>query len=275
MKIGALVKSHLRSIFSYCEKYNHQEFIRLQDFEYSKELFNINYPFCIDINKISDVDPKFESKRYWREIYIVRGTSVRVSSQWFEYNKELFLNYLNSMSIPIQTENFYDSIDSNSQIHKSRNSYSNCRYKGNAIGNAQNQLIRNILSNLGSESFSSNDWKRAKDYFNNRCAYCGEKSELEMEHAIPINREKIGEHRLGNLVPSCKSCNKKKGNRDYKEFLTGNDEKIRQIEKYMDYNNYVPLDQNPQIKKILNMAYREVSDIAERYISIINDIYSS
>ena len=80
------------------------------------------------------------------------------------------------------------------------------------------------------------------------CAYCGTETELLMEHAIPINKEKLGEHRLGNLVPSCTRCNSDKGGRDFRAFLGENTAAIRRIETYMDSRNYVPLEDNEQIK---------------------------
>jgi len=65
---------------------------------------------------------------------------------------------------------------------------------------AQNLFIRNILSSLGVESLNEEDWNFTKAYFSHKCAYCGAETELLMEHAIPINKAKLGEHRLGNLV---------------------------------------------------------------------------
>ena len=95
-----------------------------------------------------------------------------------------------------------------------------------------------------------------------------------MEHAIPINKEKLGEHRIGNLVPSCKACNASKANKDYREFLADNNEAIGRIEQYMDSRNYVPLEDNKQMKKILDMAYKEVGSLADRYIVIINELFA-
>ena len=72
------------------------------------------------------------------------------------------------------------------------------RYKSMAIGNAQNWLVRNLLGRLGDHSFTKLDWERVRDqFFGSRCAYCGKAGKLEMEHAIPINMETLGEHHLG------------------------------------------------------------------------------
>jgi 5-methylcytosine-specific restriction endonuclease McrA len=153
-------------------------------------------------------------------------------------------------------------------------SRSNSRYRGNPIGNAQNLFIRNILSSLGRETFNEADWNSTKEYFSHRCAYCGVEAELLIEHAIPINKENLGEHRLGNLVPSCKLCNSNKGGRDFRAFLAENTAAISRIEAYMDSRNYVPLEDNEQMKMILNMAHKEVAALADRYISIINELFS-
>jgi 5-methylcytosine-specific restriction endonuclease McrA len=149
----------------------------------------------------------------------------------------------------------------------------NSRYRGNAIGNAQNLLIRNILSNLGSEAFNEDDWKKTIAYFNNKCAYCGSDDKLVMDHAIPINKEKLGEHRIGNLIPSCEKCNSAKADKDYKEFLKNNIEALEKIETYMFSKNYIPLENNEQLKNVLNMAHQEVADVAKRYIELINDLF--
>src|SRR6185436_14076596 len=125
------------------------------------------------------------------------------------------------------------------------------RYRGNAIGNAQNLFVRNILSNIGQESFNESDWQETKAYFLNKCAYCGAETDLVIDHAIPINKTKFGEHRIGNLVPSCNDCNNKKGNRDYLEYLKADDEKRQMIDLFMESKNYVPLGNNEQVRTIL------------------------
>jgi 5-methylcytosine-specific restriction endonuclease McrA len=41
--------------------------------------------------------------------------------------------------------------------------------------------------------------------FGHRCAYCGERGELHIEHVIPISQG--GTHTLGNVIPACPACN--------------------------------------------------------------------
>jgi hypothetical protein len=153
----------------------------------------------------------------------------------------------------------------------------NARYRGNAIGNAQNLVVRNILSNLGYESFSEKDWKETKEYFDNKCVYCGSDKNIVCDHAVPINREKLGEHRLGNLVPACDECNKQKGGKDYIEFCNNDERKISRIKEYMESRNYIPLFEDvlksEKIQIVLQKSYTEIRTVAERYVEMINDLF--
>jgi 5-methylcytosine-specific restriction endonuclease McrA len=172
----------------------------------------------------------------------------------------------------------------------SEESLKKANYKEHYISNAQNSLVRYILGNLQDASFTKDDWKTKKKSFSGKCVYCGKKGDI-IDHAIPINRDKLGEHLLGNLVPSCKACNASKNGKDYREFLTllkekadDPDEKllfeqrIDFIEKYMADSHYAPLSKHPQrdaIKKKLEDAYNEVAAIADKYAKEIGNLINS
>jgi 5-methylcytosine-specific restriction endonuclease McrA len=55
------------------------------------------------------------------------------------------------------------------------------------------------------------------------CAYCGAEAETwDHVHATVKDKAFSGfGHRIGNLLPCCKPCNSKKGNRDWRAFLNG------------------------------------------------------
>ncbi len=267
MKIGEFAKQHISSILDHCDQTDHSEILNLLDPKYSKERFGLSFPFC----KQADLIKVSESKRYWTPVYLVRGQRVRVTSQWFAWQFEKLETYLKSKNISTTPVSLLVSAPRSLEKSPGR---SNSRYRGNAIGNAQNLFIRNILSNLGLESFNESDWTSTKSYFENKCAYCGILAELAIEHVIPINKEKLGEHRLGNIVPSCKACNDSKADKDFREFLGEDVATINKIEEYMDSRNYVPLERNEQMKLILNMAHKEVASLAERYITIINELFA-
>ena len=275
MKVGKLVQLLLPKILEYCEHHSHKEVERLCDADYSKRTFNINFPFLIEISNL----PADISKRYWTNTYLVRGKTVRASSQWYEKDLSYFVKYLKRIGIDYD-ESFLkselvDPLVSIKQRASVPSPRANSRYKEQAIGNAQNALVRNILSRLGTEQITKEDWEETKAYFMHECVYCGEAKTLQIDHAIPINKQCLGEHRLGNIVPSCKECNSAKSSKDFREFLGEDIERAQFIEDYMKSKNYVPLKDNEQVQMILEMAYREVGAVAERYITIINELFVS
>lgn len=79
MKIGQFVRRHIAAIFEFCETVDPAEFPRLQDRDYSKAAFDINYPFCKPVGAIDAI----EHRRYWSTEYLVAGTSMRVANHWF------------------------------------------------------------------------------------------------------------------------------------------------------------------------------------------------
>ena len=91
-----------------------------------------------------------------------------------------------------------------------------------------------------------------------------------MDHGVPINRAKLGEHRLGNVIPACKKCNTGKHQRDYREHLRDDVDRIERIETYMASKGYVPLGDNDQVRGILEQAHKEIAALADRYIGTLN-----
>jgi hypothetical protein len=278
--IGQLVTQYIIEIFKHCEAHP-SELDSLLDKERSNINFGINFPFCIEVENIGTTR-ETSSKRFWTREYKVGDKKVRVTSQWYERNRLRFNKYLKKI-IPVNSdENALPTIDpikinALSEVNVQPFTVAtpqprNVRYKGKHIGDAQNSFIRTLLSNIGFESFSKKDWIATKSHFSNRCAYCEAEAKLTMDHVIPINRTILGEHRLGNIVPSCKSCNIKKGDKDFREIFKDNLPAIEKIEGYMAMKDYVPLGDDEKLKVILEMAHKEVATLAHRYITIINQL---
>ena len=55
-------------------------------------------------------------------------------------------------------------------------------------------------------------WEEIKKAWNYRCAYCDKKTKLTMDHLTPVSEG--GNHTASNIVPACRSCNAKKGNKE-------------------------------------------------------------
>lgn len=260
MRVGELVKHYVGDILRYCEN-DPNELLRLMDAAYSKRKFNIRWPFLTEAGGITSRD----HPRYWQDRYVFGDKRLRICSQWYEKDREVFCQYLLSMGI-IDKDKLTKSVDPVSltpmhprfAIRDDSNRTGNSRFGSTAIGDGQNAVMRFILSKLGEETFDATDWKGTKDYFNNRCAYCDALADLEMDHAIPINKTKLREHRLGNVIPSCRKCNREKHHKDFIEFLGEDKEKIERIKSYMEARNYTPLGDNIQVKLVLEQAHKEI-----------------
>lgn len=157
--------------------------------------------------------------------------------------------------------------------HETKRKPTTARYKSMAIGNAQNWIVRNLLGRLGDHGFSRADWERVRDgTFGGRCAYCGQPGRLEMEHAIPISIEKLGEHHLGNLVPACRDCNSRKGDADYAQFLADKPERKRAIDAHMARHDYRPLHDAGSVRALLEAAHEETRTMTDRYARLLNEL---
>ena len=60
--------------------------------------------------------------------------------------------------------------------------------------------------------FTPQDWEAILLRYAYKCAYCRlEKIPLTQDHVIPLS--KGGYHHRSNIIPACRSCNSRKGNR--------------------------------------------------------------
>lgn len=109
------------------------------------------------------------------------------------------------------------------------------RYKElkNKIEHKRKAIKKNLLCN-----FTIEQWEKCKEYFNNRCAYCGAEMPLTQDHFIALS--KGGEYTSNNIIPSCQRCNSSKSNKDFFEWYPKSKyyskEKEEKILKYLHYN---------------------------------------
>jgi 5-methylcytosine-specific restriction endonuclease McrA len=79
-----------------------------------------------------------------------------------------------------------------------------------------NEVRRRFKLRAGSTSGSS--WRRAKQVFGNRCAYCRRGGEnLQKDHVVPLSRG--GMDIPLNVVPACEDCNASKGDQDVRYWM--------------------------------------------------------
>ena len=78
---------------------------------------------------------------------------------------------------------------------------------------AKNARLRAIKRNAPVHDLTTAQWREIIIAYDHRCVYCGRKMKrLTQDHITPLS--KGGSHTVSNIVPACKSCNSKKGNRN-------------------------------------------------------------
>jgi 5-methylcytosine-specific restriction endonuclease McrA len=81
---------------------------------------------------------------------------------------------------------------------------------GRALNARKNALRRSRVKGMRND-FTAEQWETLKIAYGERCAYCGQVTELTQDHVIPLAQG--GEHTALNIVPACQPCNSRKGNR--------------------------------------------------------------
>jgi 5-methylcytosine-specific restriction endonuclease McrA len=64
--------------------------------------------------------------------------------------------------------------------------------------------------------FTSEEWRALLERYGNKCAYCGDTSNLEADHRTPICRG--GSNNIENILPACRRCNRTKFSMTEQEF---------------------------------------------------------
>lgn len=74
------------------------------------------------------------------------------------------------------------------------------------------------------DTLTSSEWGFALEFFGNCCAYCGSQrgfwNPITADHFIPISSHQGMGTTKENILPSCRSCNSSKGNRDAEQWAT-------------------------------------------------------
>ncbi len=147
-----------------------------------------------------------------------------------------------------------------------------------------NFAIRVFLQKVGSaydvsrgrEPFkpTTQQWKEVTSFFQNKCCYCLKELAVQnstKDHLIPLNKESLGLHAWGNVVPCCAECNRAKHNKGWLAYLESicnkKDLEIRRtkIEDFLSYYKYMP-DLN--LHAIANNLYEDVGEVAMTLIDL-------
>ena len=88
-------------------------------------------------------------------------------------------------------------------------------------------------------NYNSKTWETLKQYFSNKCAYCGKEKKLSQDHFVPLVNG--GEYTCNNIIPACQSCNSSKQGTDFFEWYPKQEsyskKREQKILKYLNYRN--------------------------------------
>jgi 5-methylcytosine-specific restriction endonuclease McrA len=65
-------------------------------------------------------------------------------------------------------------------------------------------------------TFTLAEWLALVDLWDGRCAYCGERAPLQIDHRVPLARG--GTNSIDNILPACGPCNRRKHSMFEQEF---------------------------------------------------------
>ena len=171
----------------------------------------------------------------------------------------------------------------------------------NTTSDAANTAVRAFLTRVGEyyleHSFNTGSgkgkliWEAIRDLdFQSCCAYCGEHSNsLQIEHLLMFNRTEYGLHHPGNIVPSCKACNKRERSIDgsytnWEEHLKkicdvrseSNlfSERRLKITSHIKKYNYpdLSINENHAIRVIANSLYENIKTESEKSLTLYKQL---
>lgn len=101
LKVGILVNTTFKKLVA-SQSLSNEMIVMLQDERYSKNTFDINFPFLKKIDwgtSLSDQRKENGYNRYWKDEILINGERYFVCSQWYERNKPKFIKWLNHIGV--------------------------------------------------------------------------------------------------------------------------------------------------------------------------------
>lgn len=169
--------------------------------------------------------------------------------QYYKDNKEKMRDYkrnyakINSEKVLADgREYFYKNIKIFKQYRRENaeriNEYSKMWRKNNVEKTRVYSKERNEKMMSLPHTLTEEEWQYALKEFNYKCAYCGDDSNLEKDHFVPISKD--GGYTIDNIIPSCINCNRSKYNYDFFDWYINQDfyDKEREIH-ILNYLGYI------------------------------------
>jgi 5-methylcytosine-specific restriction endonuclease McrA len=162
--------------------------------------------------------PKARKERVWvKEDYAsFRRKSNARNKKYRESHKEEIRQYYKNLDrdkINARQRELRKNNPGRDNIYHNRWRESHIETSRNIVRRRRAKLLE-IVSTLTNE-----EWNKILEDWNYCCVKCGTDKNITMDHLIPV--AKNGHHAWYNVLPLCKSCNSKKGTKDFVEFFGG------------------------------------------------------
>jgi len=187
--------------------------------------------------RLDNIEAFTEKDRKYRTLH--HDAVVKRKKKYYIEHYDVVISYQKKYNIEnadIVTKNRQIYYQNNKEKSLERNKHWRIKNPEKMVINGQRRRAR--VEKLPN-TFTALQWKEAKEYFNYKCAYCGEEAPLAMDHVVPVS--KGGEFTRDNIVPSCQSCNSKKKTKECVEWFrtqpTYTLEKEIKILSYLGYEN--------------------------------------
>ena len=113
------------------------------------------------------------------------------------------------------------------------------------------------------------------DYFDSQCCFCGidiDIKSLSQDHLVPMNKEHLGLHAWGNVVPCCKDCNNEKQQKNWLGFLKVKSsntklygQRQKRIESFVKSKKY---DSKFNLHEYADNLYQDIGEVAMTLINL-------
>lgn len=113
-------------------------------------------------------------------------------------------------------------------------------------------------------------------FFDGECCYCGANlspQNLNQDHLVPMNKQSLGLHAWGNIVPSCSLCNSKKHQRAWESYLiiccSGDaKEEAGRKAKILRFISRYKYEPNVELTGVAGNLYEDVGAVAKTLIDL-------
>lgn len=203
--------------------------------EYNEQYRKNNKEFireCVKRYRENNKEKVKQSKKLYREKH--KKQISEYSKKYLEKNKEARLKYYNEYrKNNREIRNQYSKKYRNENKEYFKNHYKNNIDKYRIYVQKRQSLKNNLPS-----TFTNAQWEQCKNYFNNRCCYCGKETVLSQDHFVAVSKK--GEYTANNILPVCGKCNSSKHNYSFTEWYPRQEfyskQRARKILKYLGYD---------------------------------------